>query len=473
MKQIVFYSWQSDLPNACNRGFIHDALEKATAAIAADDSIAVEPVVDRDTQGVPGSPDIASTIFAKITAADVFVADVSIIGTSQNRSTPNPNVLIELGYAFRALGHERVVLVFNKAFGQIEDLPFDLRMRRVLAYDMPANGTPRAPERKALEQQFDHAIRAALQHHAATQTPPPIPAVAAIESQQANKVIVLRRNLDEIFNKLSALEPKKPRDGGTVDELIKALDTTQVIVAEFTKIAEVIAAMNDDEAMSEMLRWFGKVFEKCDLPEGVGGQYKRSDHDYFRFLGHELFVTVIAVLLRERRWAALESAMAEAIPMKYVREFNGPGTTDWRYASHPVISLIDAGRSSQGASLQPEILRTRHTAGGLGAVMPFDEFMAADFFLFLVSEMGHNDWTEIVMEWQPWSVKYLDRVPMFLREAESKQVAAHFLRIFKIANVDEFRKRYIQRAPHVRKLFGTLPWPSPLRNEDMSRFGTR
>ncbi len=77
------------------------------------------------------------------------------------------------------------------------------------------------------------------------------------------------------------------------------------------------------------------------------------------------------------------------------------------------------------------------------------------------------------MDWQPWSVKYLDRVPMFLREAESKQVAAHFLRIFRIANVDEFRKRYVLRAPHARKLFGTLSWPSPLRDEDLSRFGTR
>jgi len=76
MKQIVFYSWQSDLPNSCNRGLIQDALESAVATIKADDTIAVEPVVDRDTQGVPGAPDIASTIFAKITAADVFVADV-------------------------------------------------------------------------------------------------------------------------------------------------------------------------------------------------------------------------------------------------------------------------------------------------------------------------------------------------------------------------------------------------------------
>ena len=69
MQRIVFYSWQSDLPNAANRGFIEQALENAVSGIAKDQSVAVEPVVDRDTQGVPGVPDISSTIFAKITAA--------------------------------------------------------------------------------------------------------------------------------------------------------------------------------------------------------------------------------------------------------------------------------------------------------------------------------------------------------------------------------------------------------------------
>src|SRR5215472_9503685 len=83
MKKIVFYSWQSDLPNACNRGFIQDALENAAGAITADDTVEVEPVVDRDTLGVPGAPDIASTIFSKIVAADVFVADVSITGRGE------------------------------------------------------------------------------------------------------------------------------------------------------------------------------------------------------------------------------------------------------------------------------------------------------------------------------------------------------------------------------------------------------
>src|SRR5581483_9102600 len=129
MKRIVFYSWQSDLPNSCNRRLIGNALEGAAAAIATDASVAVEPVIDRDTQGVPGSPDIAATIFSKIIVADVFVADVSIVVRDRNRATPNPNVLIELGYALKALGHERIVLVFNKAYGKIEELPFDLRAR--------------------------------------------------------------------------------------------------------------------------------------------------------------------------------------------------------------------------------------------------------------------------------------------------------------------------------------------------------
>lgn len=70
---------QSDLPNATNRGFIQTALEAAAKTIRNDDSVVVEPVVDRDTSGVPGSPDISSTILRKIDEAQVFVGDVSIV----------------------------------------------------------------------------------------------------------------------------------------------------------------------------------------------------------------------------------------------------------------------------------------------------------------------------------------------------------------------------------------------------------
>lgn len=297
MKQIVFYSWQSDLPNACNRGFIQKALEDAAATIKADDTVEIEPVVDRDTLGVPGAPDIASTIFSKITVADVFVADVSITGRGEKRATPNPNVLIELGYALKALGHERVIPVFNCAFGKIQELPFDLRNRRVLTYDMSVD-QERGPERKLLEKQLDAAIRSALGTGHESKNAPPIPAIEAIENQQPNRIIVLRRNLEKIMKELERLEPKKPRDGGTVDELIAALALTQEPVAEFSKIAEVAAVMNDSDAVLEIYRSFGDIFEKYGLPKNFSGMYNKADQDYFKFLGHELLVTVIAFLLR-------------------------------------------------------------------------------------------------------------------------------------------------------------------------------
>ncbi|GHO71835.1 hypothetical protein KSC_107270 [Ktedonobacter sp. SOSP1-52] len=103
--RIVFYSWQSDLPNSTNRGFIKEALEKAVKAMKNDDTIAADaPRLEHDTLDVPGSPDISQTIFDKIDQADAFVCDISIINTAsynerQDRPTPNPNVLIELGYA--------------------------------------------------------------------------------------------------------------------------------------------------------------------------------------------------------------------------------------------------------------------------------------------------------------------------------------------------------------------------------------
>jgi hypothetical protein len=73
----VFYSWQSDMPKT-NRNFIQGALEHALTRAGAAPS-GVVPVLDRDTKGVAGTPDIVETILRKIENADAIVADVSLI----------------------------------------------------------------------------------------------------------------------------------------------------------------------------------------------------------------------------------------------------------------------------------------------------------------------------------------------------------------------------------------------------------
>jgi hypothetical protein len=163
MKRSIFYSWQSDLGPSGNRNLIEEALKRSLKSIKRDESETVDPVLDRDTAGISGTPSISESIFAKITLADVFVADVSIINSGNSgRLTPNPNVLVELGYAVAQLGWERIILVQNTAYGNPEDLPFDLRGRRVVAYSYKCDINDRSEARALLQGRLETALKAAL-----------------------------------------------------------------------------------------------------------------------------------------------------------------------------------------------------------------------------------------------------------------------------------------------------------------------
>lgn len=127
----VFYSWQSDSAPKTNRYFIRDCLEKAARSIGSDDQVFDSIRIDYDTKDVPGTPDIFNSILEKIDASDVFVADLSISArTSESRLSPNPNVLIELGYAIRAIGGRRIICIMNESLGSPENLPFDLAHKK-------------------------------------------------------------------------------------------------------------------------------------------------------------------------------------------------------------------------------------------------------------------------------------------------------------------------------------------------------
>lgn len=174
-KYTIFYSWQSDLPNKTNRGFIEDALKRASKLISKD--IDVEIAVDRDTKGVAGAPEIHDTIFDKIRNTDIFVADISIINKptsllaliqffSRNkiRLMPNPNVLIELGYALSELGENRIILIHNSFSGKIEHLPFDINKKRVISYELTGNCNNKHLERDFLVKTLNTAISKIIEY---------------------------------------------------------------------------------------------------------------------------------------------------------------------------------------------------------------------------------------------------------------------------------------------------------------------
>jgi hypothetical protein len=170
MPHRIFLSWQSDTPNECGRSIVEAALSKALQIIGGD--TVVDPAIrdegiaiDSDTRGVAGSPPIVDTIFKKIDRAAIFLADFTFVATRLDgkRKSPNPNVLVEHGWALKSLGYYQVLGVINTAYGEAtdENMPFDIKhLRKPITYNLPPGSTPEVKQktREQLTKDLKRAI---------------------------------------------------------------------------------------------------------------------------------------------------------------------------------------------------------------------------------------------------------------------------------------------------------------------------
>ena len=452
----VFYSWQSDLPNSTNRGFIQNALEKVAKEIRKDDSIKVSPVIERDTQGIAGSPNIVTAIFDKIRECQIFVCDVSIINQSQEgRSTPNPNVLVELGYAIGLLGWERIILVMNSAYGAVESLPFDLRMHRVTSYYL-SNGEDKSVVRKELERNLTAALRGILSKtDAALALSPELPSIAeqaieAIENCQPNAPVLTRKYLAWLVEELDSLFPDYKQD--RLDILLTAPDDpTQFLVSDFARFSEAIAVTSNFEIAKIVYEGFAPILERYEYPRDHNGLIDKSVHDFYRFLGHELFVSFFAPFISNNRW--------EIIPKLLIIEWEISNAYGFKsdimaftYVSKPCqkFNSIKQRENLDRISLHADVLNKRHSAEILVKTIPAKAFIEADFFLYLSiphSQLGMRGW-------YPWSTVYLNRVPSYLTKSASNVFAQQLLSPLNVTNINTMRDRILERTSDLEKFNG-------------------
>ncbi|AYV76516.1 MAG: hypothetical protein Terrestrivirus8_9 [Terrestrivirus sp.] len=117
---ILFFSWQSDIPND-----FKNIVQKACKDIVK---------YDEATREVSGSPNIPETIKQKIKNCDIFICDMSVINyhdtTNDKRKCQNPNVLFELGYAHAVKEQEEIISICCDDRDKT-NLPFDYTNYRV------------------------------------------------------------------------------------------------------------------------------------------------------------------------------------------------------------------------------------------------------------------------------------------------------------------------------------------------------
>ncbi|AHB50439.1 hypothetical protein W911_16835 [Hyphomicrobium nitrativorans NL23] len=132
---------------------IRSALDRAITEVSNEPDLeeADRPEMDEATKGEPGMVDIAATVLKKIGECRAFVADLTPVCEAPNgKKMPNSNVVFELGYAYAKPGQGAIIAIVNKAKYKPDDLPFDLRGKRVMSYKLADNATP-AEKKSALD----------------------------------------------------------------------------------------------------------------------------------------------------------------------------------------------------------------------------------------------------------------------------------------------------------------------------------
>lgn len=146
MKINIFYSWQSDLSSDKNRNLIEQCLKKAIKMLKSEIPEVSEISIESDSRNDIGTPDLTESIFGKIERCDILIADISLINAGSGyRLTPNPNVLLEVGFAAKAISWSNILCIYNKDYGNVELLPFDIRTRKPIVYNT-LEGVPKAKE---------------------------------------------------------------------------------------------------------------------------------------------------------------------------------------------------------------------------------------------------------------------------------------------------------------------------------------
>jgi hypothetical protein len=155
----VFYSWQSDLDQDVTTRAIRAAIRAAMTAVEKDHPVDI--TLEEATSNVPGSPYIPYALADKISKADIFVGDITTVvrlGGQTGKSLPNANVTFELGIASAELGWNRIIILFNTALAELDELPFDFDRHRISKFNFSTD----AKARKSHESDLRKLAQAAI-----------------------------------------------------------------------------------------------------------------------------------------------------------------------------------------------------------------------------------------------------------------------------------------------------------------------
>lgn len=180
-------------------------------------------------------------------------------------------------------------------------------------------------------------------------------------------------------------------------------------------------------------RFFERLIDYTDAPRTVGS-YRSVDFDNYRFLLHEIFLGVIAILCKHEKFLEINLLLETPYYSSNRSHRYGGAVGTFRIFLNSIESL-DYRNKRLGlgkASLRAEMIkdRSKHSC------IDFTSIMQADFILYLRAEFQKDGWWPITLvyaghQYSPFelfarssSKKYFDRMKVILSVSDKRDIDA-------------------------------------------------
>jgi hypothetical protein len=302
------------------------------------------------------------------------------------------------------------------------------------------------------EKEFKKVIEEPAQTLSATNTVV-LETITSIQESKPNMDVQVKKAMSHLKDELDVIAPDFSAEEEPDELLVQAIADTIPLMIEFAPVAQHIAEMDLYKAALGFYKGFEFILQGYQ-----GHQY--TDSDFYKFMGHELFVSFFSFLIRESRWETITSLLQEEL---YIED-RQPRMEHFSYLSLHVELLVMRNRrlGLRQKSIHANLMNERHTQGALAEIVPMQQFMDADFFLFLRSET-----------WGAWSSLYLEKVPRFLLEAKRIKYAEQLLSPLDIDDISMFRDRLNERRKALYNYWGFLAEFSAFGRYDSQNIGSR
>ena len=259
----------------------------------------------------------------------------------------------------------------------------------------------------------------------------------------------VRGAIDEFIAALVEVAPvhtDEPWD----EVFVRALEDTKPLRREWQKLCGRIAANRHLDAAVSLHRGFRTFLEHYEPFPAADQSYRDSDFDFFRFYGHECYVTFIAELLALDQFTILKKVLDRRI--YYVTRKGGKLTSFASISEYvPTFNHRNDRLKLRRMSVHADVLAARHGFSGVnGRHLKSRDFLDADFFLFLRDE-----------RWIPASSVYLEDCPRFLVEAAVKTYATELFDVLGLANRAQLRDVVARRTAVLQDTWRMGRWRIP------------